>query len=129
MKKIIFTVFLFFPPLVFAQVSYLDEAKQLGSIAGQGMACNASKSRTFDMLSHAIILSKASNETVRDSALKAFIEEKVRAYQLTKTECPEVLRTFDNQQIFQIKLYQDGTLQMPDGAIITPKIPYDASQI
>ncbi|MFI3241815.1 MAG: hypothetical protein R3Y43_04535 [Alphaproteobacteria bacterium] len=129
MKKLILLALILLPNISLANVSYIDEAKQLGTVAGQGKACNASKTRTFEMLSHAIILTKGSTVSARDSALKAYLKEKVRAFMFTKSECPEVLATFDNQEIFNIKLYKDGTIQMPDGKVFKPKIPYDATNI
>ncbi len=129
MKKYVFILSMFSISPAFSQVAYMQEAKELGSIAGQGMACNASKLRTFEMLSHAILLSKAQSTSQRDSGLKTYIDEKVKSYKLSKGDCSEVLPVFDTQKIFDINLYHDGTLIMPDGTKIIPKIPYDATKI
>ncbi len=129
MKKTIFALAILFTTPAFAEVSYLEEARQLGALSGMGKACQAKKSETFDMLSHAIILSKATDAHSRDSALRAFVDEKVKLYMQTKSSCSAVLKVFDTQDIFKIKLYQDGTLIMPDGTKVVPTIPYDATKI
>ena len=44
-------------------------------------------------------------------------------------DCQEIIRRFDNQEIFNAVLYGDGTIKMPDGQILTPRKPYDARRI
>ena len=116
-----------------AQMAYLDEVRALGAVAGQGLACGASKYGTFEMLAMAILISKAPNDSLQAQAMYAYNEEKADAY-LSKQydglfECAEINRRFDNQGIFQATLYGDGTIKMPDGQIVTPRQPYDARQI
>ena len=116
-----------------AQMSYEDEARALGVIAGQGMACGSSKYDTFELLARAIILTKSPNDAMQNKALKIFTEEKADVYitqQLNKfADCPNVLQRFDKQDIFNATLYGDGTIKMPDGQILTPRVPYDATMI
>lgn len=38
-------------------------------------------------------------------------------------------RRFDNQDIFKATLYRDGTIKMPDGTLVTPRQPYDATLV
>lgn len=116
-----------------AQMPYIEEVRALGSIAGQGMACGSSKYPTFEMLARAVILTKAPNNRMMNDGVYAYNEEKANSF-LSKQmdgfyECPLIVKHFDNQEIFNITLYADGTLKMPDGKIITPKTPYDASQL
>ena len=63
----------------------------------------------------------------------AYNEEKANAYISKQMDgmynCAEINRRFDNQEIFNATLYADGTIKMPDGKIITPRQPYDASVI
>ena len=40
-------------------VGYIDEAKTLGYIAGQGMACGASQFQTIEMMARAILITKS----------------------------------------------------------------------
>ena len=116
-----------------AQMAYLDEVRALGAVAGQGLACGASKYGTFEMLAMAILISKAPNDSLQAQAMYAYNEEKANAY-LSKQydglfECDEINARFDAQGIFEATLYADGTIKMPDGKIITPRRPYDARQI
>ena len=118
---------------VFAQMSYEDEARALGAVAGQGLACGSSKYDTFELLARAIILTKSPNDELMDKGLKIFTEEKADVFvskQLDNfADCPNIVSRFDAQDIFKITLYGDGTLKMPDGKILTPRNPYDASLI
>ena len=117
----------------FAQMSYEDEARALGAVAGQGLACGSAKYDTFEMLARAIILTKSPNDQLMDKGLKIFTEEKADVFiskQLDNfSDCANIVSRFDAQDIFKITLYGDGTLKMPDGKILTPRNPYDASMI
>ena len=117
----------------FAQMSYEDEARALGAVAGQGLACGSAKYDTFEMLARAIILTKSPNDELMDKGLKIFTEEKADVFvskQLDNfSNCANIVSRFDAQDIFKITLYGDGTLKMPDGKILTPRNPYDASMI
>ena len=116
-----------------AQVSYVEEAKTLGIVAGQGLACQSSKYDQFEMLARAIILTKAPNSNALQDGLYAYNSAKADTFLAKRRDggylCGEILRMFDNQDIYNIVLYEDGTLKMPDGQIITPKTPYDATKI
>ena len=116
-----------------AQMAYMDEVKTLGTIAGKGLACGASKYHDFELLARAILLTKAANDKQQEEGLNAYNEEKANAYLGKRMdnyfECKEINQTFDAQQIFQATLYADGTIKMPDGQILTPRQPYDAAQV
>lgn len=116
-----------------AQMPYIEEVKALGAIAGQGLACGSSKYDTFEMLARAILLSKSPSDKLQNEAVYAYSEAKANAY-ISKQmdgfyECAQIIRRFDQQAIFKAVLYADGTLKMPDGEIITPRNPYDATMI
>ncbi len=115
------------------QVSYIEEAKTLGIVAGQGLACNSSRYDQFEMLARAIILTKAPSVQALQDGLYAYNSAKADIFLAKRKDggylCGEILRMFDNQDIYNITLYEDGTLKMPDGQIITPKTPYDATKI
>lgn len=119
--------------LAFAQMPYIEEARALGAISGQGLACGSTKYDTFEMLSRAILLSKSPSDKLQNDAFYAYMEEKANAYMSKELDgfygCSDIIRRFDNQDIFKIVLYADGTLKMPDGQIITPRNPYDARYI
>lgn len=97
------------------------------------MACGSSRHPTFEMLARAIMLTKAPTPQMLNEAAYIYSEEKADTY-LSKQmdgyyQCDAIVRRFDNQDIFKINLYADGTLKMPDGQIITPHQPYDASAL
>ena len=125
--------FLLYPQALWAQVSYVEEARTLGIVAGQGLACQSSKYDQFEMLARAIILTKAPSPQALQDGLYAYNAAKADIFLAKRKDggylCGEILRMFDNQDIFNTTLYEDGTLKMPDGQIITPKTPYDATKI
>lgn len=63
-----------------AQMPYLDEVKALGAVAGQGMACGASKYGTFELLARAILISKAPSDKMQSEAVYTYNEAKANAY-------------------------------------------------
>ena len=129
---LILAVFLFATP-VRAQVDYLEEARTLGIVAGQGLACGSAKYDTFELLARAIILTKSPNTAMQSKGLKVFTEEKANIFVVKQLDnfagCGEIVDRFDAQDIFKTTLYADGTLKMPDGQILTPREPYDATKI
>lgn len=135
MKKIalLIAMLLSLSPDVRAQMPYIEEVKALGAVAGQGLACGSSKYDTFEMLARAILLSKSPSDKLQNEAIYAYSEAKANSY-ISKQmdgfyECTQIIRRFDQQEIFKAVLYADGTLKMPDGEIITPRNPYDATMI
>lgn len=134
-KKLLISalVVLFLVPPAAAQMSYLDEMRALGTVAGQGMACKASLYDKYEMLARAIMLTKAPNQKILQDGIYAYNSAKADTYLAKQRDggylCGEIINLFNRQEIFQITLYEDGTLKMPDGKIVTPKNPYDAKQI
>ena len=116
-----------------AQMPYIEEVRALGAIAGQGLACGSSKYDTFELLARAILLTKSPSDKLQNDAIYAYSEEKANAYMSKEMdgfyECAIINRRFDNQEIFKAVLYADGTIKMPDGQILTPRKPYDATMI
>lgn len=134
MKKILFVLALLsIATPTKAQMSYEEEARALGIVAGQGLACGSSKYDTFELLARAIILTKSPSDAQQNKALKIFTEEKADVFvtqQLNNfADCQNVVKRFDAQDIFNATLYGDGTIKMPDGQILTPRVPYDATMI
>ncbi|MBE6452271.1 MAG: hypothetical protein E7012_02135 [Alphaproteobacteria bacterium] len=116
-----------------AQMPYIEEVKALGAISGQGLACGSTKYDDFELLARAILLTKSPSDILQNKAIYAYSEEKANAYMSKELDgfygCSEIIRRFDNQEIFKATLYADGTIKMPDGQILTPRIPYDAKRI
>lgn len=115
------------------KVSYIEEVQSLGAVSGQGLACNASKYHTFELLARAILISKAPSDFVQAQGMQAYNDFKANAF-ISKmrdgmVDCSEIAAAFDSQPIFKSVLYGDGTLKMPDGKIITPRHTYDATLV
>lgn len=120
------------PSLSFGQaVSYMEEVKALGSVAGQGLACNAKKYDTYEMLARAILITKAVNDQNQADGMYTYNESKANAYFSKQMDgfylCNEVAHRFDNQDIFKSVLYADGSIKLPDGRIFNPRQAYDAT--
>lgn len=114
-------------------VSYIEEMQSLGAVSGQGLACNASKYDTFELLARAIMISKASSDAEQANGMKAYNEYKADAF-ISKMrdgfdDCKNIAAAFDKQAIFKATLYGNGTIKMPDGSIITPRQAYDANMV
>ena len=85
------------------------------------------------MIARVILITKARSDTEQAAGMRAYNEEKATAY-ISKQldgfyECAQINRQFDNQDIFNVKIYADGTIQMPDGALYTPRAPYDVKAV
>ena len=130
---LILTFCIIFTANSYAQMPYIDEVRALGAVAGQGLACGAAKYNTFEMLARAILISKAPTDDMQAKGMYAYNEEKANAYFSKQMdgfyECELINRRFNAQDIFKATLYADGTIKMPDGNIVTPRKPYDASLI
>lgn len=116
-----------------ADTGYIEEVQSLGAVSGQGLACDASKYHTFELLARAIMISKAPSDAEQAQGMRAYNEYKVNAF-ISKIKdgfagCREIAAAFDRQKIFKSTLYGDGTIKMPDGKIVTPRQPYDATLV
>ena len=132
-KAILIAVFCLFCANAKAQVPYIEEVKALGSVAGQGMACGASRYDTFESLARTILITKAPSDKIQSTGMYEYNQAKADAY-ISKQmdgfyDCSNINRRFDSQAIFDMKVYEDGTIQMPDGKIYAPRTPYDATLV
>ena len=136
MKKFCFYILFALLPLsgaFCAEPDYLTEAETLGEVAGEGLACQASKYDTYELIARAYITTKAPNNELLVQALNSYANAKINAFissfNNSFADCvPNAVR-FDNQAIFKTVVYGDGTLKTPDGKIIKPFQPYDASKL
>ncbi len=115
------------------KISYIEEVGVLGTFSGNGLACNASKYHTYEMLARTILITKAKSDKEELAGIKAYNEQKVNAF-LSKIqdnfyECPSIAREFDRQKIFKMVIYGDGTIKMPDGSVISPRVSYDPTRV
>ena len=113
--------------------SYLEEVQALGYLAGEGLACDASKYDTYEMIARAFLISKARSDAEQKKGMEVFNEAKANAFILKMKDgldrCEDIVRDFDNQKIFKTVIYGDGTLKMPDGKIIKPRHAYDVTLV
>lgn len=136
MKKVFLTALLvaIFARNVSAQkIGYVEEMQYLGAVAGQGLACNAEKYHTFELLARAILISKAKSDQQQEAGMRAYNEHKAGSFVSTigssLPDCADINESFNKQKIFKSTLYGDGTIKMFDGKIITPRHPYDATLV
>lgn len=116
-----------------ANPTYIEEVKALGFVSGQGLACNASKYDTYEMLARAILVTKAKNDVMQEEGMRAYNDAKVDAF-ISKIRdgmsgCRGINDSFNEQKIFKAVLYGDGSIKMPDGKTISPRKPYDPTLV
>ncbi len=136
MKKVIFAFLMVFSAVfcaVAADKDYIEEVESLGYVAGQGLACEAQKYDTFEMLARAILISKAKSDAMQEEGMRIFNAAKAESF-ITKirdgfSNCGQIADSFDHQIIFKSVLYGDGTIKMPDGKIVKPRQIYDSTLI
>lgn len=136
MKKSLFcliTAFVFSFNAQAADPTYIEEVQSMGYLSGLGLACQASKYDTFEMLARAYLISKATSDEQQEEGMKAFNEAKVDSFvskiKDNMSRCSQIADSFNKQKIFKTVLYGDGTLKMPDGSIIKPRQAYDATLV
>ena len=136
MKRLCFYIlgaFFFAYPAFSAEPDLITEAESLGEVAGEGLACQASKYDTYELLARAYITTKAPNNDLLVQALSAYANSKITAFlssaERSFADCAQNRTRFDNQAIFKTVIYGDGTLKTPDGKILKPAQPYDASKL
>ena len=116
-----------------ADPTYIEEVQSMGYLSGLGLACQASKYDTFEMLARAFLISKATSNEQQEEGMKAFNEAKVESFvskiKDNMSRCSQIAASFDKQRIFKTVLYGDGTMKMPDGTIIKPRQAYDSTLV
>lgn len=114
-------------------VSYLEEVYSLGSVAGQGLACQSNKYDEYELLARAIMIGKAQNAAQQKEGIEQYNTGKVEAFMAMEDEnfaaCDEVNAEFDSQKIFKSTLYSDGRIKLYDGTMITPRKTYNAARL
>jgi hypothetical protein len=115
------------------KVGYFDEVEALGSVAGQGLACQAKKYHQIELLARAIMIGKAKDGKQQHEAMQRYNDAKANAYMILKrenlSECDVILTDFDQQKIFKSVLYSDGKIKLYDGTLITPRKAYNAAAL
>ena len=129
MKKFIFIMILWSMPVVAAQLSVLEEAAQLGTIAGLAQTCGAKeKLDNYELIAARLIANKSNSEVQEKEGYRRYAEEKLRAMQehkrSPKLTCGEILNRFQKMPLFKSVVYKDGSLKFYDGTYYPAKGMY-----
>jgi len=116
-----------------AEPTYIEEVRAMGYLAGQGLACEAEKYDTFELIARTFLISKARSNDEQAQGMEAFNEAKAEAF-ISKMKdnmagCSQIADAFNHQKIFKCIIYGDGTMKMPDGKLITPRQAYDSTLV
>lgn len=116
-----------------AEISYLDEMRQMGDVAGQGLACRARKYQQYELLARALLVTKSPNDKLQREAMIAYNETKIDAmsqiFANNYEGCDQIVYNFNRQKIFKSVLYADGKIKLYDGTLLKPRKLYDASSL
>ena len=129
MKKIIFLMLLWGLPVMAAKLSLLDEANQLGTMAGLAEACGEKKKlENFELISARLIANKSNSEEQEMEGYRRYAEGKIRAARehkkSPKLTCGEILNRFQKMPLFKSVVYKDGSLKFYDGTYYPAKGMY-----
>jgi len=130
-KTLVFVVFM--TSSAFANNNYLEDVKNFGYVAGEGLACGASRYPSYELVARAFLVSSARSDSEQAKGMYEYNNAKATAYINKRSDgllnCSEINSRFDNQKIFNAKLYKNGTLKMPDGKVIKPRQKYNPNYL
>lgn len=133
MKKVLITIVILCLTASSVWADYLEDVKNLGYVSGEGIACNAPRYRSYELVARAYLVSSAKSDQEQSEGMYAYNTAKAEAFIKKRKEglydCEEVRESFEKQPIFQTKLYKNGKLKMPDGKVIIPRQNYDVTQL
>ncbi len=134
MRVLVFTIFTFFMLINSSYSSeYIEDVKTLGYISGEGLACGAKRYPSYELVARAYLVSAAKSDTEQSKGMVAYNTAKAEAYISKRIDnyfdCSTTNASFGSQKIFQSKLYNNGTIKLPDGKIIRPRREYDVTLI
>ncbi|MGN0919348.1 MAG: hypothetical protein ACI4OR_01110 [Alphaproteobacteria bacterium] len=129
MKRLIFVISIWVFPLMAAPLSVLEEAAQLGTIAGLASACGArEKLDNYELIAARLIANKSTSEAQEKEGYRRYAEEKLHAMQehkrSPKLTCGEILNRFQKMPLFKSVVYKDGSLKFYDGTYYPAKGMY-----
>ncbi len=131
-KALIFLLLTLMPVICQAQSrtgNGLTDAEKLAILAGAAQACQANQDKliNYEVIVSRILVNPTTSEQEETAVLTAYARKKFQVFNEQKAapemDCAEVLRRFDNLEIFKSVVYQDGTVKLPDGKIIKPVRP------
>lgn len=104
----------------------MTEAQQLGAWAGMALACNAgNRLDDYELIASRIIGNQAASDEDRMKDFKEYAAEKLRTFNLQRKTpaepCSQVLAHFDELPIFKSTVYQDGSVKLPNGKVLSAK--------
>jgi hypothetical protein len=133
MKYIFASMLLILLNISIATADYIEDVKNLGLISGEGVACGAKRYPAYEMVARSYLISAAKSDEEQNKGMYAYNEAKALSYMRIRRSgnwgCDEIKAKFDKQEIFKTKLYKNGTLKMPDGKVIKPRVAYDATKV
>ena len=128
MKKFLILLCLIFPADAYAQrQTVMNEAEQMGLLAGLASACNADAHvlHDYEEIASRIIANKAPSQAVEDMFVKDYARAKAQFYlkqiKAPEISCGEVMTHFTQMPVFSFKLYDDGTLITNEGKYLYPR--------
>lgn len=129
MKKVIFLITVWVLPVFSANLSVLDEATQLGTIAGLASACGEKeKLDNYELIAVRLIANKSNSEAQEKEGYRRYAEEKLRSMKehkrSPKMTCGEILNRFQKMPLFKSIVYKDGGLKFYDGTYYPAKGMY-----
>ena len=126
MKKVFLLMILWSFPVWAAKLSLLDEAGQLGTMAGLAEACGEKKKlENFELISARLIANKSNSEEQEMEGYRRYAAERIRAAKehkrSPKMPCAEILNRFRKMPLFKSIVYKDGGLKFYDGTYYPAK--------
>jgi len=104
----------------------MNEAQQLGTLAGAAEACRLGRSQeAFEEIALRLIANKSVSDSDEDFSFKNYATAKAVAYkkqtEAPMVRCSEMAKAFTQMPLFRFELYSDGTLKTNDGEFIYPR--------
>ncbi|MBR5599337.1 MAG: hypothetical protein IKW39_04775 [Alphaproteobacteria bacterium] len=116
-----------------ANNSYIEDVKSFGYVAGEGLACGAERYPTYELIARTFLVSSAKSDEEQAKGMFEYNSAKAEAYMSKKQDglfgCNEINQRFNNQNIFNSKLYKNGKLKLPDGKVIIPRQKYNPNYL
>ena len=126
MKKYLFLLLFCAFPVFAKQLSLLEEAGQLGTVAGLAEACGSKeKLKRYEFISARLIANKASSENEEMQGYQRYAEKKLQAkkmhQQSPKMTCGEIIKRFEKMPVLKSVVYKSGALKFYDGTYYPAK--------
>ena len=130
-KTLVFILFI--TSSAHANNNYIEDVKNLGYVAGEGLACGASRYPSYELVARAFLVSSARSDSEQAEGMYEYNNAKATAYINKRRDglfnCNEINSRFNNQKIFSSKLYKNGTLKLPDGKVVKPRQKYNPNYL